>query len=440
EIFPLMRRRSLFSGAENFALYDFNTPEGWVDENVFAYSNRAGDERAIILFNNAYNTTSGWIRISTTINIGSGDEPNHVSKNLGEALAVNTNDGVFYRFRDHRSGLQYVRSGRQLTEEGLFAVLHGYQYHAFVDFQQIDDSDGSWAQLAHRLGGGGVPNLEYARREMQLEPILTPFRNLMKSDLLRGIATGEDNALDQFEQALQQMLHTVRDYLQLDIDLESTMKDKDASAAIKALLRDSEHPSPSKAGKAGAEVVGLLADEMKSLTPVMLAWVAIDAIAEVCAPDDTTSHHERCLARFDDWLLGRILSVQFGELTDLGVDPHADAYLVRILLHKKIELALAPSEIATALRETLESSPVRDYLLVNRHDDILWLSKERLERLVSSLLAIELVRVRSGETIETDDSTTDRRIGAAWRSAGTILIAAEKAGYRVEKMLRLLSQ
>ena len=48
EIFPLMRRRKLFSGVDNFALYDFNTPDRGVDENVFAYSNRTGGERAVI--------------------------------------------------------------------------------------------------------------------------------------------------------------------------------------------------------------------------------------------------------------------------------------------------------------------------------------------------------------------------------------------------------
>ncbi|MBD3220626.1 alpha-amylase, partial [bacterium] len=36
DVFPLMRRRALFSGAENFALYDFVSDHGHVDENVFA--------------------------------------------------------------------------------------------------------------------------------------------------------------------------------------------------------------------------------------------------------------------------------------------------------------------------------------------------------------------------------------------------------------------
>ena len=43
EIFPLMRRRYLFAEVENFLLYDFFTPEGRVNEDVFAYSNSSGD-------------------------------------------------------------------------------------------------------------------------------------------------------------------------------------------------------------------------------------------------------------------------------------------------------------------------------------------------------------------------------------------------------------
>ena len=49
EIFPLLRRRYLFAGVENFLLYDFFTPEGTVNEDVFAYSNRVGDQRGLVL-------------------------------------------------------------------------------------------------------------------------------------------------------------------------------------------------------------------------------------------------------------------------------------------------------------------------------------------------------------------------------------------------------
>ncbi|MDR1105695.1 MAG: hypothetical protein LBL44_04995 [Treponema sp.] len=54
EIFPLMKRRALFSGSAAFRLYDLFTPDGAVNENIFAYSNRHWDDRALIFYNNSY--------------------------------------------------------------------------------------------------------------------------------------------------------------------------------------------------------------------------------------------------------------------------------------------------------------------------------------------------------------------------------------------------
>src|SRR4029078_8049955 len=54
EIFPLLQRRYLFAGVQHFLLYDFYTPDGQVNEDVFAYSNRFGDERALVVYHNRY--------------------------------------------------------------------------------------------------------------------------------------------------------------------------------------------------------------------------------------------------------------------------------------------------------------------------------------------------------------------------------------------------
>ncbi len=64
EIFPLLRRRRLFAGVERFLLYDLEAPEGWVNEDVFAYSNARGGERALVLYNNANRRARGWVRES----------------------------------------------------------------------------------------------------------------------------------------------------------------------------------------------------------------------------------------------------------------------------------------------------------------------------------------------------------------------------------------
>ena len=58
EIAPLLKRRWLFAESSNFLLYDFFTGSGSVDENVFAYSNRNGGERALVVYNNRYGSSA----------------------------------------------------------------------------------------------------------------------------------------------------------------------------------------------------------------------------------------------------------------------------------------------------------------------------------------------------------------------------------------------
>src|SRR5512141_1323305 len=122
-IFPLMRRRRLFSGSENFVFYDFVSGDH-VDENVFAYSNGTGGEHGVILYNNRYGETAGRIRLSTAIAAKNDrGETVLVRKSLDEALALNSVDGFYYAFRDYSNGLEYLRPGRELCEQGLYAEL-----------------------------------------------------------------------------------------------------------------------------------------------------------------------------------------------------------------------------------------------------------------------------------------------------------------------------
>ena len=60
----MLKNRSLFAESHNFVLYDFWNEHGTVDENVFAYSNRRGDQRGLIVYNNTYGSTRGTIHIS----------------------------------------------------------------------------------------------------------------------------------------------------------------------------------------------------------------------------------------------------------------------------------------------------------------------------------------------------------------------------------------
>jgi hypothetical protein len=61
EIFPLLRRRRLFAGVEQFFLFDFIKDEGYIDENVFAYSNGLDKDTSLVFYNNCWQRSSGTI-------------------------------------------------------------------------------------------------------------------------------------------------------------------------------------------------------------------------------------------------------------------------------------------------------------------------------------------------------------------------------------------
>ena len=74
EIAPLLHQRWLFAESENFLLFDFYRPDGSVDENVFAYSNRRGDHRALVIYHNRFGSTYGTIHQSASL-CGQGGRP-----------------------------------------------------------------------------------------------------------------------------------------------------------------------------------------------------------------------------------------------------------------------------------------------------------------------------------------------------------------------------
>ncbi|HJV36364.1 alpha-amylase family glycosyl hydrolase [Geomonas sp.] len=191
-IFPLMRRRHIFSGADQFVLYDFFSGDQ-VDENVFAYSNRAGNDRGLIIYNNRYGDTAGWIRYScATLRKDVAGKGSLVQRSLGEALDFNGDGRHYYSFKDYGNGLSYLRSGRDLWEQGLYVEMSGYEYHAFLDFKEIrDDEFGTWGTLCYRLNGAGVESIEEEVKQVRWGAANEALRSLLAKV---AAGTGEPGA------------------------------------------------------------------------------------------------------------------------------------------------------------------------------------------------------------------------------------------------------
>jgi glycosidase len=195
EIFPLLRRRWLFSEVQHFFLFDLYTPEGTVNEDVIAFSNRAGPERAIVLYNNRYAEARGWIHQSAAYVERTSEGGRRLRQEiLGRALGLGVEEGLYCRFRDHLTGLEYLRACKALHEQGLYVELGAYRFQVFLDFREVVDSESSpYGELCAELGGRGIPELDKRLAELALVRVQERFRWACSPELARGLAAGAES-------------------------------------------------------------------------------------------------------------------------------------------------------------------------------------------------------------------------------------------------------
>jgi glycosidase len=185
EIVPLLHARSRYAGATDFRLYDVTADGSGVLEDVYAYSNGQGGDRSLVVYHNKFASAAGWIRDSVPFAEKAGDGAKSQRRStLGEALGASTDDGAFLAFREARSGLEFLRSGREIAERGMFVELDAYRALVFGGFREVRSSaEAPWAELAEWLRGGGVPSLDEALQDLRLRPVHQAVGRLLEPDL-----------------------------------------------------------------------------------------------------------------------------------------------------------------------------------------------------------------------------------------------------------------
>jgi glycosidase len=188
EIAPLLHRRWLFAESANFLLYDFYRPDGSVDENVFAYSNRRGEHRALVIYHNRFASTYGTVNHSAAYADKAAGHLRQMS--LGGAFGLQNDDNLFCAFRDNTTGLEHLERASKIVSHGYSLELHAYNCHVFLDWRELrPDANYRWDLLCDSLNGRGVPNLDEALLALELEPLHQALVSLLESDLVESFAS-----------------------------------------------------------------------------------------------------------------------------------------------------------------------------------------------------------------------------------------------------------
>jgi len=488
EIFPLLKRRRLFSGVERFLLYDLVCPDGSVNENVFAYSNGDGSERALVLYNNAYPRAEGFIRESAPFAEKlPGGAKRLARSDLASALGLAgggkppSGRQRFCVMREQRSSLWYIRRSREIADRGLHAIVGGYQSQVFLDFFELEDDErGLYAEVCEVLGGAGTPDFSATVQDVALRELYALLATLASDELfdwaesLGGSAvrpTAASSSKAKAPKASAVVEATAEPALAFYAKLRSLMRE---AAAEEGLPGDSAPKRAARGAAKGAEERGVTQREASQLDSLdrkaaeaaagrfassipalariagaagivgaelaqagslssMLCYAILDGVVGLCASGGRPGRAggpedaaEAARRVVERYCLDRKLREALRARGMHGDEAFRTVNLERLLLPK---LAGAPlSEGPSFLTACSADEEMRTALGFNVYGGVTWFNKERFEEAVRRA-ALYSAMSRKGSAKEADAAS-------AW--AASLIAAAQAAGYNYDALLAAL--
>jgi glycosidase len=472
EIFPLLKKRYLFSQVQDFLLYDFYSPEGYVNEDVYAYSNKSGSERGLVVYHNKFATARGWIRTSAAYSIRT-DNGEHilVQKRLGEGLGLTNAENMYCLFRDPINGLDYIRNNKEMQEKGLYIELEAYKCQVFMSFREVQDNEWhQYANLATYLDGHGVPSIDDAMKEIFLQPIHQAYRELVNPGYFRWVISNRINAetvgempMSLSDNVIALLKETENKSIHLMDEIKSTTHGEGDIIPITDLTKQyllaslylpifqDKFPLP-KSRKYQRAIKYLHAGNLKA-SPwkngdayawgVVLGWLVTSPLGRIISHP---GYEEISRSWIDEWILNKIL---VNTLDNLGLDDRSNwraATLIKLLTShhgwwKVIETGKVKASEKPAyqiLTKILSDTDAQNFLGVNRYQDVLWFNKESFEDLLWWLFTIAAVEISSQSLQSGKTNDVGNLILRCYNEISTLIDHADASGYKLEKLLELV--
>ncbi len=442
ELFPLLRKRYLFAGVENFRLYDFFLHTGRVDENVYAYSNRRDDERALILFNNKFSETSGWIRTSVGfLDKGSGQV---VQRTLVEGLGLTPGAGRYLLLRDHITGLEFIRRVDDLAETGLFVTLGAYKYQAFLDLREVIETAAEpWGSLHDLLNGAGVPDIRRALTMLTVAPLHAAFRRLANPATFKALiaargAKGPVKMKATTRKLLLQLAVHHRSFLDElrllhggagDVDILAGLFAHDLAAFIELPTVDLAPLHP----PAQEWLTSVVGDDVSALL-MMFGWTLTARLSQITLDRNDGPTSNEILRKY---LLEEVFLTLFREMG--RGERHADMeqrHIRAFVYYQNWWRQYPQDDLCHAMmKDVFADENMHRILQVNEYRGIRYFNKEAFEHFVNGLFVMAVLDI-----LRSDLTPAKKKKELATRTtlARRFLDAMPLSEYRVDKLLEVI--
>jgi len=399
EIFPLTKKRHLFSQVDNFELYDFIDPHGICNENVFAFTNRSGNEVSLVIYNNSYSEAIG--TINSSCERAFGEEGRTSTTTIDKSLGINSGFGFYYIFKDYIQQLEFIASGSQLSSAGFSFHLMGYQRKVLLDFKEVYDVDGRYKVLCDQLNGRGVYSIERALNEMNLAPLHNSLTHLFTSIkfsrllLALDIFNKDGIEIPVVDEEVSRIINNLSKIKSLDTSQQELISKIQSEISQiedfnKLFLEISTAKRPVKWI---GEVKSILSPENDSERKKILAFLLLNKI--LLSILNSVYITDRKTILFDELLLWKPLFEIFGFLR--YEDPGRSYELIKILFDSDLSFS---ENVDRYFLKIFEKDIISSFVQINEYENVRYFNKERIEELVKWQLIISCNALISQNTVK----------------------------------------
>ncbi|MQY77417.1 MAG: hypothetical protein GH155_07315 [Spirochaeta sp.] len=402
----------------------------------------------MVIYNNSMAGASGWIKNSVPYALkGEGGKSLH-REDLAAALHIKNHERYFYLFRELTGGLEYLRRGSTLYQEGLYLELGGYSYQVFFDFREImDNEEDHYLALANYLNGRGVLSLEYTLKELLLRPLLDHFEALCSREVIKDLLAvkrdelyAPDNYLNEVSAKISAFLDAARSCAARSCEAKTrTAQSDEVNSCAGENITGAEGNEVELAVKVRRRLQAALSLEGSALPPYMgrvfsflgqevsdleqmftfrYCWIIVTSLAELFTQEDFSAYERSII---DEYLLAPALTLLLNQVTTDDRRLPQLLLLLKILIRHREWCRDKPPD----LLRVFEDPEVQEFLQVNRYENTLWCSKESLVSLIAWLGIISLLQEQDPE----NDELLEK-----------YLEAAKKSDYRFQDLLDMMHE
>jgi len=410
QISPLLHRRWIFSEVDNFLLYDFHTTDYYTNEDVYVFSNLNRGQASLIIFNNKFSNTQGWINYSATkIKVLDNNQSLFRTVKLAEGLQINR-EFDFVVFKDIVTNLEFIRSITDFYNQGLFLNLNAYQTYVLLDFRFIKDNEWqSFHHLCDYLNGNGVPNIDDAMKELLLQPVQIPLKELINRGYFDYIISNvqkdrksfiKSQVISELHQKLQNFYAGIFKVTDIDAPIEGLLQkvSNNLEFILSISILDQKFVSIKN-----EKIKTMINDFQQKFIDNDQTWIIALSYIVFSSIGDLSNQSEsqfQTQTWFEEWQVAKIVRQVGADYHHSDSEQQSFSHTVYTLLglsqwHKQIKV----NEMGIWLKNLLKRQDIQQYLNVNRYQGHLWFNKERFESLIWWLVSIAIIEIGSDPKI-----------------------------------------